>query len=63
VLAGVAGVVLGLSWLKPGWVGWGGVSRWESLRRALGECGWLYVWVVLLLLAAAVIETLTIYSG
>ncbi len=61
VLAGAAGVILGLSWLRPSWIGQEGTARWESLRRAVKECAYLYVLVALLLLAAAVVETLTLF--
>lgn len=62
VLAGVAGVDLGLSWLKPEWVYWREeLSRWESVKRALKDCAHIYVLVVVLLFVAAVVETATIY--
>ena len=61
VLAGVAGVSLGLSWLRPGWVyGGEGLSRLDSLKRALKDCGRIYFLVALFLLAAAIVETATI---
>lgn len=63
VIAGVAGVNLGLAWLKPSWVGGGGISRREALRQAVKECGYLYVLVIVLLLVAAVVETFTLYFG
>ncbi len=61
VIAGVAGAVLGLSWLKPIWAGWQDVSRRAALRQAAKECASLYVLVVILLLAAAAAETSTVY--
>ena len=61
VVAGVAGVDLGLAWLKPTWIGEGMVSRREVLKQALKECVYLYVLVVPLLLAAAVIEAFTLH--
>lgn len=62
VLAGVAGVDLGLSWLKPEWVyGREELSRLESVKRALKDCARIYVLVVVLLFVAAVLETATIY--
>jgi hypothetical protein len=63
VFAGAAGVILGLSWLRPRWVGLEDVSRRESLRRAMKECAHLYVLVALLLLAAAAAETLTLFMS
>ncbi len=62
VFAGVAGVVLGLSWLKPGWAYEKGVSRSEAFKRALRECGRLYLVVAIVLLVAAIVETATIVS-
>lgn len=61
VSAGATGVILGLSWLRPSWIGQEGISRRESLKRAMKECAYLYVLVALLLLAAALVETLTLY--
>ncbi len=61
VTAGLAGAVLGLSWLKPTWAGWEDVSRWAALGQAAKECAYLYVLVVILLLAAAAAETATLY--
>ena len=62
VLAGVAGVDLGLSWLKPEWMyGREELSRLESVKRALKDCARIYVLVVVLLFVAAVVETATIY--
>lgn len=61
VIAGVAGVILGLSWLKPSWIGKAEVSRRDTLKQALKECIYLYVLVATLLLVAGVVETLTIY--
>lgn len=61
VLTSVAGVDLGLSWLKPRWVYKGeGLSRLESFRRALKDCLRIYVLVATFLLAAAVVEVATI---
>lgn len=62
VLASVAGVVLGLSWLRPRWVyGEDDLGRVEALKRAFRECRWIYVWVVLLLAVAAVLEVVTLH--
>jgi len=60
VFAGVAGVVLGLSWLKPEWICGQGLSRSEAFKRALRECGYLYIVVAGILLVAAIVETATI---
>ena len=61
VFAGVAGVNLGLSWLRPEWVYRGeGLSRLDSLKRALKDCGLIYVLVAVFLLVAAIVETATI---
>lgn len=61
VLAALAGIVLGLSWLKPKWVYPGGeLSRLEAIRRSLGECIRTYVWVFVVLLLGAIVETLTL---
>jgi hypothetical protein len=61
VLASVVGVVLGLSWLKPGWIYSGeGFSRWEAFKMAWKDCMRLYVLVMLLLFLGAVVEAVTI---
>jgi len=60
VLASVAGVVLGLSWLKPRWVYDEELGRGEALKEAFREGGWIYVWVVLLLAVTAVVEVATL---
>ena len=61
VFAGLAGVILGLSWLKPAWA-YGGesLSRSQALKKALKDCVYIYVLVVSLLLAAALVETLVL---
>lgn len=62
VLASVAGTVLGLSWFRPDWVFRGeNVSRRQALRKAFGECFYLYVLISVFLLVAAVVETVTLY--
>ena len=63
VFAGASGIILGLSWLRPSWIEQGAISRQESLKRAMKECAYLYVLVALLLLAAALVETLTLYNS
>jgi len=61
VIAAVAGVTLGLSWLRPDWAFKGqNLSRKEAFRTAAIECGRMYVLVIILLLAGAVVETITI---
>jgi hypothetical protein len=61
VIAALAGVVLGMSWLKPSWVYRGErLSRLEAFRSARQEFKRLYFLVVVLLLAAAIVETITI---
>jgi len=61
VLAALAGVILGLSWLKPRSVYPGAeLSRYEAVRRASRECMRIYVLVVLVLFIAAVVETVTL---
>ena len=61
VFAGGAGIILGMSWLRPSWIGQEGISRLESLKRTIRECTCFYVLVALLLLAAAFVETLTLH--
>lgn len=61
VMASIAGVTLGLSWLKPDWMFKGeGLCRVEALRKALRECVRIYTVVAMVLLAAAIVETATI---
>lgn len=61
VIASVAGILLGLSWLKPDWAyGDEGLSRLESLKKALIECWRIYLLVAVVLLVAAIVETVTI---
>lgn len=61
VIAAVAGVVLGLSWLMPKLVYAGkDFSRRKSFREALGEAKRLLVLVAVLLSLAAIVETVTI---
>ena len=61
VLASLAGVILGLSWLKPSWA-YGGeeFSRWETFKTAWKDCMRLYVLVVLFLFLGAAVEVATI---
>ncbi len=61
VLGALAGVVLGLAWLKPRLVyPEEKLSRSEAVRLAFKECGRIYVLAVLVLFAAAVVETVTL---
>jgi hypothetical protein len=61
VIASIAGVNLGLSWLKPGWVYTGeSLSRLKTLKKALKECAYAYFLVTIFLLVAAIVEALTI---
>jgi hypothetical protein len=63
VVAAVAGTVVGLSWVKPSLAfKYKELSRLGSFMMALKEAGHLYKAVVLLLLAAATVETITIFS-
>jgi hypothetical protein len=62
VIAAVAGIIIGASWIKPSWA-FGRekqISRWEAFRLALGEGLRLYFWVLVLLFVAAIVETATI---
>jgi hypothetical protein len=62
VIAGVAGFVLGLSWLKPKWAFKGeGLSRKDALVRGFRECFRLYVLVGFVLFVAAIAETVTLF--
>lgn len=58
VLGGVAGTILGLSWLKPEWINYEEKQRVECLKKAFREAGYIYVLVVFLLLSAAIVETI-----
>jgi hypothetical protein len=63
VVAAVAGTVAGLSWIKPSWLFKGKeLSRLEAFKMTLKEVIQLYKLVVLLLLAAAIVETIAILS-
>jgi hypothetical protein len=61
VLAALAGAIVGVSWVKPRWI-WAGedLSRGNAFKKALKECLRLYVFVAVLLFAAAVVETVTV---
>lgn len=61
VSAAVGGTIIGVSWVKPLWLHRGDrLSRREALKAALKECLGIYVLVIILLFAAAVVETATI---
>jgi hypothetical protein len=61
VIASVAGIGLGLAWLKPSWMYEGEVlSRLEAFKAALREALYLYVWVGMFLLVSALVEVMTI---
>ena len=61
VLAALAGVNLGLAWLKPKWAYRGeDLSRSEAVNKALKECARIYVFVAVFLFVAAVVETITL---
>ena len=61
VFAGVAGVDLGLSWLKPVLAYKDeNLSRSDAFKKALKDCIRIYVLVSVLLFAAAVVEIVTI---
>jgi hypothetical protein len=60
VVACVAGMGLGLAWLKPSWMYEGEVfSRVEAFKAALREALCLYVWVGMFLLVSALVEAMT----
>ena len=61
VFAGVAGSIVGLSWLKPMWLyRQERLSRKEAIKYSLKEALSFYLVVVLLLVVAAIVETATI---
>lgn len=61
VLTSVAGVILGLSWLKHSLIyGNEPISRGEALKKAFKEATRLFIWVTILLFVAALIEGFTI---
>ena len=63
IMAAAAGTVVGLSWVKSGWLFKNKeLSRVEAFKLALKEVRQLYKVVVMLLLVAAVVETVTILS-
>lgn len=61
VLAAVAGMILGLSWLKPNWAFTNEeLRRVEDLRKAWKECIMLYALVFVFLFVAAIVEVVTL---
>jgi len=61
VFSAAVGTVVGASWIKPDWVFKDGeLSRIDAFKRALKEGLRGYVFVAVLLLVAAVVETATI---
>lgn len=61
VFAGVAGAVVGVSWVRPKILyREGNLSRVEAFKKALRECLRLYFFVAVLLFVAAIVETATI---
>lgn len=63
VLASVAGIMLGISWLKPNWIFKKETpSRWKALKKASEECLRIYILMAMILFVAAVVETFTILS-
>jgi hypothetical protein len=63
VFAAASGTIVGLSWIKPKWLFRGEESsRKKAFTKALGEAKQLYKAVALLLLIAALVETITILS-
>jgi len=59
VLSCVAGVNLGLALLRPNMIfKEEGISRLQAVKRAFKECAYFYIFVAVLLLAAAIIEAL-----
>lgn len=60
-IAAVCGTVVGASWVKSRLVfGEEKLTRIESVKKALKESVGLYVWIILLLFVAAIIETATL---
>jgi uncharacterized membrane protein SpoIIM required for sporulation len=61
VLTATAGVILGLSWLKPSIIyGNEPLSRSEALKKALKEAIHIFAWAIIILFVAALIEGFTI---
>jgi hypothetical protein len=61
VFAAEAGIIAGVSWIKPRWIYPNeDVSRIESFKRASKECLRLYILVAVFLFLAAVVEMVTI---
>lgn len=61
VFAAAVGTVVGFSWLKPDTIYRGeALGRVGAFKKALKECLKVYVFVIVLLLVAAVVETATL---
>jgi hypothetical protein len=60
VLAALAGTLVGMSWAKPVWTNRAQRSRLEALRTMLKEFMGISLAVVILLFAAAIVETVAI---
>jgi len=61
VFAALAGVNLGLSWIRPRWAyEEEKLSRFEAVKKALRDCLRIYVLVTLILFVASVVETITL---
>ena len=61
VLAAAAGTTVGLSWFKPKWAHASEASsRGAALRQAFKDCGKMYLFIILLLIGAAAVETATV---
>ena len=61
VLGALAGVNLGLSWLKPSWAYRSeNLSRLEAFKKALKDSARIYILVAAVLFVAAIVETLAL---
>lgn len=62
-LAAVSGTIVGASWIKPNWIyPEEDLTRNEATRKALKESVSLYVFVVIILLIAAIVEATTLVA-
>lgn len=61
VMASLAGIILGLSWLKPRWMYKGDeLSRSRAVKMAFQDSARIYVWVGVLLLMGTIVEAMTL---
>jgi len=61
VMASLAGIILGLSWLKPRWMYKGEeLSRSRAVKMAFQDSARIYVWVGVLLLMGTIVEAMTL---